>query len=298
MLKAYIGLLWFGLSLAGSPEARALEVGSPVLPWNIPANKATCVDPASALWVESAQGQECIRYFAKAPLEHAKVVIVMFHGDRNLEMHRAPQTIPGNTQQAKERQAAALSKRAGVPVVIVARPGTYGSSGNHGQRRQAWEFITLDMALDRLRDRYGIGQFVLLGHSGGATVAAALLSLGRKDVKCAVMTSGVYAPLERARMLRQDKGLAARPGRDTNGLLHPYAPTQHIDGIARAPKRQLFIIGNAKDQVAPFVLQEAFFKALVRAGHPARLIEADAVGPAFHQLRNDIGLKTAAACAG
>ncbi|MHC6223862.1 alpha/beta hydrolase family protein [Pseudomonas sp. X10] len=265
--------------------------------WNTPADQASCVDPDSALWVKFASGQACIRYFSAAPLEGAPVVIVMFHGDRNIEMHRAPEDIAGNTLRAKDKQAAALSQRAGVPVVIVARPGTYGSSGNHGQRRQVSEFQALDAALDQLRQRYSIGRFVLLGHSGGATVVAALMTLGREDVKCAVMTSGVFAVLERAQMIRRSKGLPARDGRDTNGLQHPYEPLQHVDGIARVPDRPLIVIGNRNDQVAPFVLQERFYQALSDAGLKARLTEAPAAGPAFHQLRNDIGLKTAAQCA-
>ncbi|MCO7567413.1 alpha/beta fold hydrolase [Pseudomonas sp. S 311-6] len=275
--------------------ARGVE-DSPLL-WNTPADQVRCVDSASALWVEFASGQACIRYFSASPLQGAPVVIVMFHGDRTIEMHRAPQAIAGNTLRAKDQQAAALSRRAGVPVVIVARPGTYGSSGNHGQRRQASEFQALDAALDQLRQRHTIGRFVLLGHSGGATVMAALMTLGRKDVKCAVMTSGAFALLERAQMIRRSKGLPARDGRDTNGLLHPYDPLQHIDGIARVPGRPLILIGNRKDQVSPFVLQERFYQALRDAGLEARLIEAPAFGPAFHQLRDDIGLKTAAQCA-
>lgn len=290
--------VWWVLLCAGVPGAWALSGDATPLPWNAPADQATCNPADSSLWVELSGGDECIRYFAGAVLNHAPVVIVMFHGDRTVEMHRPPASIRGNTLAAKVVQAQVLSRRAGVPVVIVARPGTYGSSGNHGQRRQAREFIALDGALNELRKRYGIGQFVLLGHSGGATVAAALLTLGRADVKCAVMTSGAFALVQRAQMLRQRKGLPSRPGHDTNGLLHPYDPQEHIAGIAVAPARQLFVMGSVDDQVTPFVLQERFYQALIRAGHPAQLVKAQGVPAAFHQLRNDIGLRTAADCAG
>jgi hypothetical protein len=69
-------------------------------------------------------------------------------------------------------------------------------------------------------------------------------------------------------------------------------------GIAVAPERQLFVIGSVDDQVTPFVLQERFYRALIRAGHQAQLVKAQGVPAMFHQLRNDIGLKTAAGCAG
>lgn len=287
-----------GLALATAPWAQALDDAATPLRWNTPADRATCTEPGSALWVEFAQGTACIRYFAGGVLQQAPVVIVMFHGDRTAQMHQAPEAIKGNTLAAKVAQALVLSKRAGVPVVIVARPGTYGSSGDHGQRRQVQEFMALNGALDALRSRYGIGQLVLLGHSGGATAAAALLTLGRTDIKCAVMTSGAFSLVQRAQMIRQAKGLPSKPGRDTNGLLHPYDPARHVAGIAVAPLRQLFVIGSVDDQVAPFVLQEGFYQALKRAGHSAQLIKAEGVPKAFHQLRNDIGLKTAARCAG
>lgn len=45
------------------------------------------------------------------------------------------------------------------------------------------------------------------------------------------------------------------------------------------------------------MLQAQFYQALRDAGLQAQLIEAPAIAPAFHQLRNDIGLKTAAQCA-
>ena len=292
-----VSRLLFCLSLLTSAPVWALDTADVPLLWNTPANSATCLDPDSALWVEFASGKACIRYFSASPLERAPVVIVLFHGDRNTEMRRAPETIAGNTLRAKDQQAERLSRRAGLPVVIVARPGTYGSSGNHGQRRQASEFQALAGALDQLRKRYDIGQFVLLGHSGGATAVAALLTLGRQDVKCAVMTSGAFGLLERARMIRQRNGLAARDGRDTNGLRNPYDPLEHIDGIARVAERPMFVIGNPDDQVTPFVLQKAFYQALKDAGLKAHLIEAAAIAPANHQLRNDIGLKTAATCA-
>lgn len=297
MLGSIAARLFSCLALLASEPLLARSVDDLPLLWNTPADQASCIDPDSALWVRFASGQACIRYFSASSLEHAPVVIVMFHGDRNMEMHRAPQTIAGNTLRAKDKQAAALSQRAGVPVVIVARPGTYGSSGNHGQRRQASEFQALDAALDQLRQRYSIGRFVLLGHSGGATAVAALLTLGRKDVQCAVMTSGAFALLERARMIRLGKGLPPREGRDTNGLLHPYDPLQHVDGIARVPDRPLFVMGNRNDQIAPFALQEQFYQALRDAGLEVQLIDTPASGPTFHQLRNDIGLKTAAQCA-
>jgi hypothetical protein len=40
--------------------------------------------------------------------------------------------------------------------LIIARPGTYGSSGNHYRRRQAEEFRALNAAVDAIKARYAI----------------------------------------------------------------------------------------------------------------------------------------------
>ena len=136
-----------------------------------------------------------------------------------------------------------------------------------------------------------------MGHSGGATAAAALLTLGRNDVSCAVLTSGAFGLLERAQMLRAESGLKQRPGRDTTGLPAPYDPMEHIRGIVRNPQLKIIVIGNPRDRVAPFVLQRRFVDLLNGNGYSAQLMTYGAFPPQYHKLRDDIGLKQAATCA-
>ena len=121
-----------------------------VLYWNQPADRARCPDRNGFLWVQAAEGPSCIRYFASDDIDGARIAIVQFSGDRDGVMDQAPTRIPGNTEELRTLDAQRSRDRAGVPWIFVARPGTYGSSGDHRKRRQLVEFHALDAALDAL----------------------------------------------------------------------------------------------------------------------------------------------------
>ncbi|WP_336961460.1 hypothetical protein [Sphingobium aquiterrae] len=285
-------LLLLVCGAAGPAEDKA----RPLL-WNARADKQNCPLSSDAVWVDYARGQDCIRYFSGGDVERAPVAIVIFHGDRSGLIGRRPEDIHGNTAREQEAIAERTAQRVGLPVLVVARPGTYGSSGNHFRRRQPSEFLALNAALDEIRARYRIGWFVLLGHSGGATAAAALLTMGRRDIVCAVLTSGAFSLLERARIVSEEEGRAVQPGLDLTGLPSPYDPLDHVEGIVRDPARMVLVIGNEKDRVTPFPLQKKFADALRRQGHRVRLIDHAALAPDYHDLKDSIGLAMAARCA-
>jgi pimeloyl-ACP methyl ester carboxylesterase len=274
------------------PAIRA--IGDEVLHWNQPAVRENCPEGRFGfLWVQPVEGPACIRYFASSDIEGARVAIVQFSGDRDAVMDQPPARISGNTEALRTTDAQRNRDRAGVPWIFVARPGTYGSSGNHRQRRQPVEFHALDAALDALMQRHRIQRLVILGHSGGATAGAALLTLGRTRVACAVLTSGAYGLLERARLLGR-----SRDGRtDTTGSTRFYDPLDHVDGVVSDPARRIVLIGNREDENTPFALQERFAEALQPAGHRVEIRTAAAEPPDFHDLKDRAGPNAAAACA-
>lgn len=264
-----------------------------VLHWNQPANRANCPDRPGYLWVQPVEGPACIRYFASDDIEGARMAIVQFSGDRDGVMDQAPERIPGNTEALRRLDAQRSRDRAGVPWVFVARPGTYGSSGDHRKRRQLVEFHALDAALDALMQRHRLQRLVIVGHSGGATAGAALLTLGRTRVACAVLTSGAYGLLERARLLGRSKD-----GRtDTTGSTQFYDPLDHVGGIVRDPARRIVLIGNRDDTNTPFALQQRFADAVAKAGHRIEIRTHAAEPPEFHDLKDRVALLTASQCA-
>lgn len=268
------------------------------LPWGVQENRDDCPDAPTFLWVQEAQGSDCIRYFSSGDLDHAPVVIVHLTGDRDGLLKRAPEDIRNNTRESREGLARRWSQQAGgIPLVLLSRPGIYGSSGDHRQRRQLREFLAINAALDLLVKRYAIGRYVLSGHSGGATAAAAVLTLGRTDVQCAVLTSGAYDLLERARRRAVAKDRTYTPGRDSTGFMNPYDPLDHVKGIARDPERIIYVVGDPRDKNTPFDLQRNFAEAVAKEGHRVVLLQREGRPKSYHDLRDDAGLKISTHCA-
>jgi pimeloyl-ACP methyl ester carboxylesterase len=298
--RARFGLVLIALAQAACVQRAGADLRAPtamaddeVLHWNQPALRANCPDRPGYLWVQPVEGPACIRYFASRDIDGARVAIVQFSGDRDGVMDQAPTRIPGNTEALRTLDAQRSRDRAGVPWVFVARPGTYGSSGDHRKRREPVEFHALDAALDALMQRHRIQRIVILGHSGGATAAAALLTMGRTRVACAVLTSGAYGLLERARLLGR-----SRDGRsDTTGSTQFYDPLDHVNGIARDPSRRIVLIGSPDDRNTPFALQQRFADAVAKAGHRVEIKTHAAEPPMNHELTDRIDLRTASLCA-
>jgi poly(3-hydroxybutyrate) depolymerase len=58
----------------------------------------------------------------------------------------------------------------------MSRPGTYGSSGDHSQRRRPAEAKIISAAIDALKKKYQIQELVITGQSGGGHVTASLIT--------------------------------------------------------------------------------------------------------------------------
>ena len=272
------------------------------LQWGVSISEADCGQLTHAVWVSHTEGTECIRYYPSAGLESAdataprhKLAVLFFHGDHlagktplgdygKITPQRLLDTVLRNEQQYK------------VPYILVARPGVYGSSGDHTQRRRAKEFHSMNAAVDAIKARYALDQVVLAGQSGGSTAAAAILTLGRQDVKCVAAGSGGYAVKELAVIKWQKLGVSPRRGCDGTGYCDPYDVIEHVDGIAPDPGRHIYVIGDPQDQNTVFPLQQAFFDKVHAAGHQVTLMEAQGRGPDRHSM-SYVTFRVAGACA-
>ncbi|HET9470397.1 MAG TPA: hypothetical protein VFO24_04785, partial [Usitatibacter sp.] len=154
--------------------------------------RAECARKKYAVWVAHRYGTECIRYYPSAGVDGAERVVFFFHGDVLDGRKPLPGASVGNSVGAKLAEAQRAADAHGIPFILVSRPGAFGSSGEHDARRLPKEFHSLDAAVDAIRARHRIREVVLAGQSGGATAVGALLTLGRRDVRCAVASSGGY----------------------------------------------------------------------------------------------------------
>jgi len=266
------------------------------LAWTAPPQEHACPDTTSYLWVSHSEGRDCVRYFPSQDLTGVPTLLVVFSGDRDQSRKLPIEDIRGNTRHLRERLAKNYAKRAGIPVAVVARPGTYGSSGDHRNRRRAREFLTMNAGLSALAERYGIARFVLLGHSGGATVAAGLLTLGRTDIHCAVLTSGAFDLMERDRRRAVAQGKEP-PSDDRLKRRAYFDPLYRTEGMKADSERRIYVLGNPRDKVTPYDLQKKFADAVAQAGHHVELREVAAKAPNHHDLLDRTGLNTAKECA-
>ncbi|RXZ32781.1 hypothetical protein D9O50_15390 [Oxalobacteraceae bacterium CAVE-383] len=263
--------------------------------------KDECAALQNAVWMETRLGNECIRYYPSTGLEaaespeHATVAVLYFHGD-----HLAGNNPIGNyakiSPQSLTRLMEANYKKYKVPFILIGRPGVYGSSGEHKQRRRMKESLTLNAAVDAIKARYGLTQVVLAGQSGGAYTVAALLTLGRTDVKCAAASSGVYAVAELAEIKRARDHLRSHAGCDVTDYCDQYEVIDHVDGIAQDPHRMFYVIGNPNDRNTVFSLQKKFAEKVLAGGHQLQIIEAEGLGPEGHGLAH-VAYRVAGQCA-
>ena len=265
---------------ATSPRAADTFTPAGLISGSVMSEEA-CRWPDTSVWVVVDGGGECVRYFHARLGAHNKIVHVWFHGDRLMySISRGASWVPSgwydNAKPGKlARHASRQYSNFAIPYIRFSRPGTYGSSGDHKQRRLKREADVVQAALDVLKRRYAIETFALSGQSGGGHVVASLLAR-RSDILCAVITSGVVSVRERA-VLRGWQS-------DATGYNSFYDPVRHAGDIPRSHGRRIFIVGDPRDRNVPFATQQSYFRALQQAGHRAWLIRAAGRGAGHHSL--------------
>jgi len=267
---------------------------------DLPRGKTIARDECSrlpyAVWVEHQYGSECIRYFPSPGIERAGQVNLFFHGDLLDDNFPIRSAYTDNNAKTLLAYAKRMEATHGFPFVYVGRPGTYGSSGRHAERRRPKEFYSMNAAVDAIKAKHGIGKVLLSGQSGGATIVGAILTLGRTDVLCAVGTSGGYAVLERVELRLRLLGKSrTATGKDSTGYSDFYDVIKYVSGIRPDPQRRIFVIGDPLDQMTPFSLQKKFADLVRAAGHEVQVVEARGTGSLHHGLR-PVGLLAVGLC--
>ena len=257
------------------------------------ADEALCKSIPDTVWVIVDGTGDCIRYY-KSLLGHKPggAAFIFFHGDYlGGTRMRGNLRVVGNygnqTPARLTNQANALAKEAGGPYFLIARPGVFGSSGDHAQRRRPREPLLVNAALDQLKVRHNIGTWHISGQSGGGTMAAALITL-RSDVDCVGIASGGTAIKVRAREL----GFTA----DSTGYDDPYDPVDHISKISRSPAPRIFVVSDPRDTDVSFSSQSYYVVQLTRAGLNPTHIMAEARPPNYHGL-DQVAIRATRLCA-
>jgi hypothetical protein len=265
----------------GTPQVQDTTTAAGILSGSASTPERCAATPA-AFWVSVDGKGDCIRYYAAGLGAINQVAIVFFQGDLITHYSRSgsgedvvsaePDSLKAETQ---ERFAQTWHERLGLPYVMIARPGIYGSSGDHKERRRQREVLLVNGALDQLKTQYHVDRFVIVGQSSGGHLVGAMLA-ERDDISCAVAASGVLAVHQRAVF----HGWPA----DITGFSDFWDPYDHVDEIRAAPGLRVFIIGDPRDTNVPFATQKAYSDRLAERGIDAHLLSGEATGSEYHGL--------------
>jgi dienelactone hydrolase len=253
-------------------------------------SEAACSALPTAVWVVVAGHGECIRYYLSAAGGSGTEALVYFSPDvvsNNSRGEATPNEEYLETSPAQlQAVSASWSKDLHLPYILLGRPGTYGSSGEHAKRRTAQEIAVVSAALDAIKARHGYKRLHLVGHTEGGHTAAALLPL-RTDLGCMVLASSLLSVRAYLGELGTDK--------DFTGNRNPIDPIASVDRIAKRPELRIFILTDPDDVIMSARSQTSYANRLIAAGLPARQIFAAASGLSAHDLLRQ-GHEVAAAC--
>lgn len=247
-------------------------------------SRGPCESKPGRVFVAHALGSECIAYYVVGASTNPSQTIFVLDGD----VPPADAATPGKLDEYLKRIRQFLDQRArvhGVRYVFVARPGVFGSSGNHGGAKRAPEIETINAAVDEIKARLKLERINLAGQSGGSTVAAGLLALGRKDVACAALASGGFDMpdiVTRARAKARQGGDADREKQQLSEYFFDVLGA--TSRVVQSPDRKIYVLADPKDQRTPFDQQKRYAETLQAAGHSAIVLSANGRGKENHGL--------------
>jgi dienelactone hydrolase len=268
-----------GPTLAAEPKFAVADVLNG-LAWD----SERCVGPGR-LKVEVSGEPECIRFYGIAPSSTRGDPVVFFDGDvvEGKEKDANGQPVwsvpsfysdlsPAIVQAEAERYAVSAERT----FINLARPGTYGSTGNHLQRRREREVASVNAALDVLKDRLGWTTITLAGFSGGGHLVAALAAR-RSDIGCAIIASGNVAVRKRAEEFGQVT--------DLTGYKDFVDPIDYVSDVLRRRPRRVIMLTDPEDKVVSATSQAAYRDALRAVGVMVEQRTVIGDGPGRHDLR-------------
>jgi hypothetical protein len=231
-----------------------------------------------AVWVQvilnGNQYNECIRYYQYG-LAGGKTsnnrAIVYFSGD--VQGMSGTVSTDYTKQKPQDKQNEAVywsSKLNNKPYIAIARPGLYGSSGVANGARKPLESLLMTGALNQIKERHRIVNYVLVGHSSGGHVVSSLLSK-RSDIICAVPSSAPSSPKLRAQF---------------RGSATPTKELEAADSVTKYNVRhaalRVFVVGDKNDRNVPWPAQQVMDNKLKQLGWPTTIINFNAKDSTRH----------------
>jgi pimeloyl-ACP methyl ester carboxylesterase len=227
----------------------------------IAVTQAQCAAIHQTVWVEAMEQEFCIRYYVSTAGGQSERPTVFLQGDKLGRLNTQSRAFEPHPEEKDTRtddlirMADGFSKAARGTAIYLARPGIDGSAGDHRIRHSLLELAAMNAALDAIKTRHGFAGFHLVGQSGGATLAGALIGL-RDDVSCAVLGSGMLAPMQLKRSTLQ----LSKQMIDA---------TEAIPAIVQNSAMRVLVVTDREDKKVSLAHQAVFVEELRRAGGKA-----------------------------
>ena len=257
LLKTLAGAALFAATLLPLP-ARADTIRLADMLNGIAVTEAQCAAIHQTVWVSAMERDFCIRYYISTAGGEGREPVVFLQGDKLGRLNTQSRSFEPRPED-KDLDTADLlkfahgfSKAARTTAIYLARPGLDGSSGDHRIRHSLLELAATNAALDAIKARHGYGGYHLVGQSGGATLAGALIGI-RDDIGCAVLGSGMLAPLQ----LKKSTLQLSKQMIDA---------TEAIPGILQNGKLRVLVVTDREDKKVSLVHQATFVEELRAAG--------------------------------
>ena len=241
-----------------------------------------CAVVPGGLWIEVDGKGDCLRSYAQGlnEVDNPKV-LVYFSGDVMLKTKAGVRFVsPGyerRSPDAIKRDMARWSEQAGQPAIFLARPGMYGSSGDHNQRRELREVMLMERALDAIKRRHRVSAFILAGQSGGGHIAASLLNR-RRDVSAVVLSSALLSVREVTE--HWDKRRTVQSA----NIQALHDPIDYLSRIRTDPKPLIFVLTDREDRIVPYASQLTYVRRLQAAGFEPQHVLLSATDKSRHAL--------------
>ena len=284
MKKSLFTTVWLALAFSAASHAQRVPLltgdenfRADELRHGVTATAEQCATLGTAVWASAPSGGgECIRYWASGlPLYGpASRVLVYLPGDQ-MAFDTPDAGYANRNPKAMQSLANSMQSKLGVPFILLSRPGTFGSSGEHRQRRRELEPRLMSAALDEIKKKYTVDALGLVGLSGGGHTVASLLGW-RSDIVCAVPTSSVSSP----RLRWQGLGRTS----DLTGHADSYEPVDHLKrGIAH-PRLRVFVLGDPKDSNVVWATQLPLAQRLKELGIAVETLAGEGSDAQHHAL--------------